>query len=43
MGQLTTISQLPAPNHYAAYKPRPFKKEERDNVTVLYGGLTWKH
>jgi predicted nucleotide-binding protein (sugar kinase/HSP70/actin superfamily) len=43
MGQLTTISQLPAPNHYAAYKPRPFKKEERNNVTVLYGGLTWKH
>ena len=37
MGQLTTIS------HYTAYKPRPFKKEERDNVTLLYGGLTWKH
>src|SRR5271169_154792 len=43
MGQLTTISQMPTPNHYAAYKPRPFKKEERANVTVLYGGLTWKH
>jgi predicted nucleotide-binding protein (sugar kinase/HSP70/actin superfamily) len=49
MGQLTTISSLntnnpPAPvNHYKAYKPRPFKREERDKVTILYGGLTWKH
>jgi len=37
MGQLTTIS------HYTAYKPRPFTKAERENVTLLYGGLTWKH
>lgn len=43
MRQLTTINQMPAPNHYVAYKPRPFKKEERGNVTILYGGLTWKH
>lgn len=40
MGQLT---QIAAPNHYAAYKPRPFTREERDQVTILYGGLTWKH
>jgi predicted nucleotide-binding protein (sugar kinase/HSP70/actin superfamily) len=37
MGQTQTIS------HYAAYKPRPFKREEREKVTILYGGLTWKH
>jgi predicted nucleotide-binding protein (sugar kinase/HSP70/actin superfamily) len=45
--QLTTISPSMNPskpvNHYKAYKPRPFKKEERDRVTILYGGLTWKH
>ena len=29
--------------HYQAYKPRPFTKEERSKVTVLFGGLTWKH
>ena len=29
--------------HYAAYKPRPFTRKDRDNVTILYGGLTWKH
>ena len=41
--QLTTISPSIPVNHYKAYKPRPFKREERDNVTILYGGLTWKH
>ncbi len=40
--QQTTISNAPKPvKHYQAYKPRPFKKEERDRVTILYGGLTW--
>lgn len=29
--------------HYQAYKPRPFTPEERKDVTVLFGGLTWKH
>lgn len=29
--------------HYQAYKPRPFTREERSKVTVLFGGLTWKH
>lgn len=28
---------------YLAYRPRPFRKEERSKVTLLYGGLTWKH
>src|SRR5438309_5641707 len=47
MAQLTTIGQLPLNqppvHHYTAYRPRPFKREERDKVTILYGGLTWKH
>lgn len=27
---------------YRAYKPRPFTREERDKVTVLFGGLHWR-
>jgi predicted nucleotide-binding protein (sugar kinase/HSP70/actin superfamily) len=29
--------------HYTAYTPRPFTRDERETVTILYGGLTWKH
>src|SRR4030095_1015453 len=29
--------------HYTAYKPRPFTRDERKGVTVLYGGLNWKY
>lgn len=29
--------------HYRAYKPRPFKKQERDHTTILFGGMTWRH
>ena len=32
-----------AVTHYTAYKPRAFSRDERDTVTILYGGLTWKH
>ena len=31
-----------APEPYRAYKPRPFTREERDSVTVLFGGLHWR-
>jgi predicted nucleotide-binding protein (sugar kinase/HSP70/actin superfamily) len=27
---------------YRAYKPRPFTRAERDEVTVLFGGLHWR-
>lgn len=27
---------------YRAYKPRPFAREERDKVTVIFGGLHWR-
>jgi len=42
-GQLTTIRPSTDLRHYTAYKPRPFTRAERANVTILYGGLTWKH
>jgi predicted nucleotide-binding protein (sugar kinase/HSP70/actin superfamily) len=29
--------------HYRAYKPRPFARDDRENTTILFGGLTWKH
>jgi predicted nucleotide-binding protein (sugar kinase/HSP70/actin superfamily) len=29
--------------HYTAYKPQPFRRDERDNITILFGSLTWKH
>jgi predicted nucleotide-binding protein (sugar kinase/HSP70/actin superfamily) len=28
--------------HYRAYRPRPFTREERDRVTILFGGLHWR-
>jgi predicted nucleotide-binding protein (sugar kinase/HSP70/actin superfamily) len=28
--------------HYRAYKPRPFTKQERGHVTILFGGLHWR-
>ena len=34
---------MEAVQHYRAYKPRPFRREERSKVTLLFGGLTWKH
>jgi len=50
MGQLVTIDSdiasktlRPAVQHYQAYRPRPFTREQRENTTVLFGGLTWKH
>jgi len=32
----------PAAEPYRAYRPRPFSREERDRVTVLFGGLHWR-
>jgi predicted nucleotide-binding protein (sugar kinase/HSP70/actin superfamily) len=36
-------SSLPPLSHYSTYKAQSFTRAERDKVTVLYGGLTWKH
>jgi len=27
---------------YRTYKPRPFRREERENTTILFGGLHWR-
>jgi predicted nucleotide-binding protein (sugar kinase/HSP70/actin superfamily) len=37
---MTTASTL---THYQAYRAKPFTREERKDVTILFGGLTWKH
>ncbi len=39
MNQVTTERV----EHYRAYRPRPFTKEERRHTTILFGGLTWRH
>ncbi len=31
------------PHHFHRPVERPFTAEERDRVTILFGGLTWKH
>jgi predicted nucleotide-binding protein (sugar kinase/HSP70/actin superfamily) len=28
--------------HYRTYTPRPFTRQERDSVTILFGGLHWR-
>ena len=27
---------------YRTYTPRPFQREERENTTILFGGLHWR-
>src|SRR6185503_11537416 len=34
---------MEAVQHYTAYRPKPFTPAERKDVTILFGGLTWKH
>ncbi len=29
--------------HYKAYRTRPLTTEDRESLTILFGGLTWKH
>lgn len=29
--------------HYTAYRTRPLTDEQRRSITILFGGLTWKH
>jgi hypothetical protein len=46
MEHLISVNSLTEPlsraqvQHYTAYKAKPFKREDRDKVTILYGGLT---
>jgi predicted nucleotide-binding protein (sugar kinase/HSP70/actin superfamily) len=34
---------LPGPEHFRRPVERPFTAEQRGRVTILFGGLTWKH
>jgi predicted nucleotide-binding protein (sugar kinase/HSP70/actin superfamily) len=34
--------QHTAIEHYRSYRPRPFTRAEREQVTVLFGGLHWR-
>jgi predicted nucleotide-binding protein (sugar kinase/HSP70/actin superfamily) len=36
------VMTTPGAEPYRAYKPRPFTRAERDEVTVLFGGLHWR-
>ena len=36
------MATSPQQEHYRAYKPRPLKKSEIENVEILYGGLHWR-
>src|SRR6267142_3687909 len=37
-GAMATVTT----EHYRAYTPRPFTRQERDTVTILFGGLHWR-
>src|SRR5262245_15432507 len=39
----TLASSGRAPAHFRRPVERPFTAAERDRVTILFGGLTWKH
>jgi len=34
--------QTTATEHFRTYQPRPFTRAERDQVTILFGGLHWR-
>jgi len=41
--RLRKIAGLDRPNHFQRPSERPFIAAERDHVTILFGGFTWKH
>ena len=41
--RLRKIAGLDQPTHFHRPVERTFKAEERDRVTILFGGFTWKH
>ena len=38
---MSTSTATPA-SPYRAYRPRPFTRQERADVTILFGGLHWR-
>jgi predicted nucleotide-binding protein (sugar kinase/HSP70/actin superfamily) len=41
--RLRKIAGLDRPNHFQRPVERPFTADERNRVTILFGGFTWKH
>ena len=41
--RLRKLAGLDVPEHFHKPIERPFTAEERSRVTILFGGLTWKH
>jgi predicted nucleotide-binding protein (sugar kinase/HSP70/actin superfamily) len=41
--RLRELAGLERPTHFHRPVERPFTAEERSRVTILFGGLTWKH
>jgi predicted nucleotide-binding protein (sugar kinase/HSP70/actin superfamily) len=41
--RLLELAGLGTPHHFRRPEERPFTAEERKRVTILFGGLTWKH
>ena len=41
--RLFQLAGLNDPSHFRHLVERPFTAEERNRVTILFGGLTWKH
>ncbi|MCS6804029.1 MAG: hypothetical protein RMM98_00150 [Acidobacteriota bacterium] len=37
------VETMEAIRHYTAYRTRPLTDEQRRTITILFGGLTWKH
>jgi predicted nucleotide-binding protein (sugar kinase/HSP70/actin superfamily) len=40
---ISNIQNLKPVKHYTAYRPKPFTRAQREETTILFGGLTWKH
>jgi len=41
--RLRALAGIESPVHFRRPAERPFTAEERSGVTILFGGLTWKH
>ncbi len=41
--RLRALGGIESPAHFRRPAERPFTAEERSRVTILFGGLTWKH
>jgi hypothetical protein len=42
MKEESTVNVAVQQQHYRAYAPTPFTKEQRGDVEILFGGLHWR-